>query len=490
MKIAFVASECAPFAKTGGLGDVVAGLSKALVRLGHEVRIIIPLYASVDRAKFNLAPLGASCVHMGNGEENWVGVQSGLLDNEVPVWFVEYDRFFGRAGLYHEASGEYSDNAFRFALLSKAAMQICKDQNFIPHVMHLHDWMTALVAAFLKTWDRVLSPLSHTASVLTIHNIGYQGIFHPSALGYIGIGPEYFNPNVLEDNGRINLLKAGIHFADALTTVSPTHAYELLSPIGGQGLAPYLNNRRGDLTGILNGVDYEHWDPSVDSYVPARYTPSDLSGKAICKAALQERFGLDVNMKVPLFGIVSRFASQKGFDLLRQALPWSLDGMNMQLVVLGIGDPETESFFSGLAARYPGRVGAYIGFSNEMSHLIEAGSDFFLMPSIYEPCGLNQSYSMRYGTLPIVRATGGLDDTVHNYDEATGAGTGFKFWDIDPYALYYCIGWAVATWYDRPHHIQQLRQQAMGQDFNWLDAARHYEFVYEHALKNRLSHAV
>ena len=298
MKITFVASECAPFAKTGGLGDVVAGLSKALVRLGHEVRIIIPLYASLDRAKFNLTPLGASCVHMGNGEENWVGVQSALLDNEVPVWFVEYDRFFGRAGLYHEASGEYSDNAFRFALLSKAAMQICKDQNFIPHVMHLHDWMTALVAAFLKTWDRVLSPLSHTASVLTIHNIGYQGIFHPSALGYIGIGPEYFNPNVLEDNGRINLLKAGIYFSDALTTVSPTHAYELLGPIGGQGLAPYLNNRRGDLTGILNGVDYEHWDPSVDSYVPARYTPSDLSGKAICKAALQERFGLDVNMNV------------------------------------------------------------------------------------------------------------------------------------------------------------------------------------------------
>jgi starch synthase len=215
-----------------------------------------------------------------------------------------------------------------------------------------------------------------------------------------------------------------------------------------------------------------------------------MSGKAICKATLQERFNLDFSPKVPILGIVSRFATQKGFNLLRAALPGVLDTMAVQVVVLGTGDKATEEFFHSLTARYPGRVGSYIGFSVEVSHLIEAGSDFFLMPSIYEPCGLNQSYSMRYGTLPIVRATGGLDDTVHNYVEATGAGTGFKFWDADSSALYYCIGWAVSTWYDRPHHIQTLRRQAMAQEFLWSDAARQYVLTYEHAVRNRRSHAV
>jgi starch synthase len=208
---------------------------------------------------------------MGAGEENWVGVHTARLEDEVPVWFVEYERFYGRPGLYGEASGEYLDNAYRFALLSKAALQICKDQNFAPHVMHVHDWMTSLVPAYLKTWDRILSPLSATASVLTIHNIGYQGTYDTSALSYIGLGSEHFNSQVMEDNGSINLLKTGIHFADAMTTVSPTHAHELLDPVGGMGLAPYLNNRRGDLCGILNGVDYEHWDPSVDPLIPARF---------------------------------------------------------------------------------------------------------------------------------------------------------------------------------------------------------------------------
>lgn len=489
MKLAFISSECAPFAKTGGLGDVVGALPKALVRLGHDVRIFIPLYGSIDRQKYGLEWEAGVCVHMGAGEENWVGVLKGSLDGEVPVYFIEYERFFGRAGIYGNPD-EYKDNAFRYSLLCKAALQVCKEQNWIPDVAHLHDWASAPAAAFLKTWDRVLSPLSETASVLTIHNIGYQGLFHPSAMKYMGLGPEYFNADTFEDHGRLNLLKGGIHFADAITTVSPTHAHEILDPVGGMGLAPYLNNRRGDLCGILNGVDYEHWNPETDKYIPATYSADEMSGKAICKAALQERFNLDFSPKVPILGIVSRFAEQKGFDLLRQALPSVMESMAVQLVVLGTGDKETESFFHNLTARYPGRVGSYIGFSVEMSHLIEAGSDFFLMPSRYEPCGLNQSYSMRYGTLPIVRATGGLDDTVHNYVEATGAGTGFKFWDADWAALYYCVGWAVSTWYDRPHHIQTLRRQAMAQEFLWADAARQYVLTYEHAIRNRRSHAV
>ena len=490
LKILFVSSECTPFAKTGGLADVVAALPKALRRLGHDARIVLPLYRSIDRAKYGIQHIGSSCVHMGQGEENWVGVHSAMLDGEVPVWFVEYERFFGRAGIYGEPSGEYQDNAWRFALLSKAALQLCKDFDFTPDITHAHDWMSALVPAFLKTWDNVLSPLSRTASVLTIHNIGYQGIYDASVFPYTGIGGEYLRGEVFENFGKINLLKGGIYFADGITTVSPTHAWEMLGPIGGQGLAPYLNSRRADFCGILNGVDYEYWNPAHDTLIPAQFSPDDLSGKAVCKAELQKRFGLEVRADLPVFGIVSRFAAQKGFDLLREALPGALSDMEMQVVVLGTGDKETEDFFHWLSATFPGRAGSYIGFSNEMSHLIEAGSDFFLMPSLYEPCGLNQSYSMKYGTLPIVRATGGLDDTVHNYDEATGAGTGFKFWEVSSGALYYTIGWAVATWFDRPQHIAQLRRQAMSQEFLWSDAARQYVMVYEHALRNKRSGAV
>jgi starch synthase len=488
LNIAFVSSECAPFVKTGGLGDVVGALPKSLNRLGHDARVFLPLYASINREKWGLENIGQACIHMGGGEENWVGIWRTLYEG-VTIYFIEFDKFYGRPGVYGNPE-EYADNAFRFALLPKAAMQLCKDFNWIPDVFHVHDWASALGAVFLKTWDRFGSPLSNTASVLTIHNIGYQGIFHANALNYFGVGADLFNPSVLEDNGRLNLLKAGIHFADAITTVSPTHAHEILEPAGGMGLAPYLNGRRGDVSGILNGVDYDDWNPETDKHLPATYSSDDLSGKLLCKAVLQERFGLAFDPKTPVFGIVSRFASQKGFDLIKAALPLALENMKIQVVVLGTGDKETELFFHEMTRRYPGKMGSYIGFSVEMSHLIEAGSDFFLMPSIYEPCGLNQSYSMRYGTLPIVRATGGLDDTVHNYDEQTGAGTGFKFWDIDSMALYYCIGWAVSTWYDRPQHIEKLRKQAMAQEFLWSDSAQEYLRVYRHAIRNRRSGAV
>lgn len=485
MRILFVASECAPYAKTGGLGDVIAALPKALRRLSHDVRVILPLYASIPRALHGVTFDGSACVHMGNGEENWIGLHSSKLDNEVPIWFVEYDRFYGRPGIYGDALGEYSDNAFRYALLCKAALQICKDRDFIPDVLHAHDWQSSLSALYLKTWDRILSPLSRTASVLTIHNIGYQGIYHANAFSYIGIGYEYFNPNCLEDHGNLNLLKSGIFFADALTTVSPTHAREILEPIGGCGLAPHLNRRRHDLSGILNGVDTDHWNPSTDHLLPARYTPDRLAGKAVCKRALQEYFFLNPQTEIPIFGIVSRFAQQKGFDLLREALPKALRQMSFQVAVLGSGDPSIENFFRWLSSIYPGRVGVFIGYSNDLSHLIEAGSDFFLMPSLYEPCGLNQMYSLKYGTLPIVRSTGGLNDTVENYDETTERGTGFKFDLPDAQALTNTIGWAVSTWFDRPTHIANLQQNAMRQNFPWSDTATAYEKVYARAIAKR-----
>jgi starch synthase len=490
LRVLFVASECTPYAKTGGLGDVVAGLSKALCQAGHDARVLIPLYSLIDRAEYNLTPASSVCVHMGGNREFWVGLYETKLDDTVPVWFLDYGSYFGRPGIYDGPFGHYYDNAHRFALLSKAALQIGKDRQWIPHVMHVHDWPSALVPVFLKTWDRILSPLSQTASVLTIHNIGYSGVYDANVLPFAGLGGQYLTPDIFEDHGKANLLKAGIYFADALTTVSPTHAKEILGSIGGMGLSPYLNNRRTDLFGILNGVDYLHWNPETDSQLPANYSAKDLGGKAVCKRALQEQFHLEATDKPPLFGIISRFAHQKGFSLLREALPTALDNMLLQLVVLGNGDPDTENFFRWLRSAYPGRVGTHIGFSTELSHLIEAGSDFFLMPSLYEPCGLNQIYSLKYGTLPVVRATGGLDDTVQNYSEATGDGTGFKFWEPSARALYYCIGWAVSTWFDRPQHIVTLRQQAMAQDFSWQGPARQYVEVYRHALRNRLAATV
>ena len=485
LRVLFISSECTPFAKTGGLGDVVAGLPKALRALGHDARVLIPLYSLIDRQKFDVKPSITACVHMGAAVEHWVGLYETKMDDIVPVWFLDYGAYFGRPGIYDGPGGHYMDNAFRFALLCKAALQICKDLNWIPHVMHVHDWPSALLPVFLKTWDRILSPLSDTASVLTIHNIGYPGVYNANVLPYCGLGPQYFTPDIFEDHGKANLLKSGIYFADALTTVSPTHAKEIREPIGGMGMAPFVNNRAADLFGILNGVDYSHWNPETDTHLPARFSTKNMRGKAVCKAALQKHFGLEQRADLPLFGIVSRFAHQKGFNLLRDALPAALSRMAMQFVVLGSGDSDTETFFRWLAYSYPGRVGAHIGFSIELSHLIEAGSDFFLMPSLYEPCGLNQIYSLKYGTLPVVRATGGLEDTVENYNEATGEGTGFKFLLPTPLALQNTIGWAVSTWFDRPQHITMLRQQAMAKNFSWEDSAKKYVDVYHHALDNK-----
>jgi starch synthase len=478
-RILFITSECTPLAQTGGLGDMVSGLSKALKKRGHDVRVVLPLYQSIDRAKHGVSFSRSCCVHFGRDEEVWVGIFEGSV-GEVPVWFIDYSRYFDGPSIY---DGE--EDSFRFGVLSKAALQVCKDTAWIPHIAHVHDWMTAMSAVFLKTWDRVLSPLSHTASVLTIHNIGYQGKFSPAVLPFYGLGGDYMAPDRFEDFGMINLLKAGIQYADAVTTVSPTYANEIRGPIGGMGLAPYLVNRSEHVFGILNGVDSEVWNPATDKYLPTRFSAENMAGKAACKKALQEHFGLTVDPKIPLFAIISRFAPQKGFDLIRGALPQAMRDMVMQVVVLGQGDPFTENFFRWLHGAYPKGANAHIGFEPGLSHLMEAGADFFIMPSLYEPCGLNQMYSSLYGALPLVRATGGLDDTVENYDEVAGSGTGFKFWEISGRALFYTIGWAVSTWYDRPHHYAAMQQRGMTKDFTWGLSARQYENVYEHALKQR-----
>lgn len=485
LKIAFIAAECVPYVKTGGLADVVGALPKALRELGHQPIIILPKYSTIDAQRFGLqhylSPLG---VWMGNTQE-WCTVYTTDLAG-VPVFFIEFNKYFDRWGLYHDANfNDYQDNARRFGFFSRAALQLCRDMGFAPDIVHIHDWHTALGAAYLKIWHWNDPLLGRAASVLTIHSNTHQGVYHAECYDYLGLQWSNFTADKFEDYGRVNLLKGGIVYADMVNTVSPTYANETRTPAGGFGLAPYLNDKGENYVGILNGVDYSLWDPSIDKLIPARYTAQDLSGKAICKAALQKRMDLEVNPALPIVGVVSRLVDQKGLGLLAQTIEAIVTNMQVQFAILGSGDKGLEHFYGTLPGRLPGRIGSYIGYSDELSHWIEAGADFFIMPSLSEPCGLNQIYSLCYGTLPIVRATGGLDDTVVQYDEASGTGTGFKFFDASPSAIYYAVGWAVSTYFDRPQQMRQLQQSAMQQRYSWADSAREYVQVYQRALANK-----
>lgn len=487
LKIAMIASECVPYVKTGGLADVVGSLPRVLQALGHDVIVVIPKYAAVDTARHKLRPYFQSMgVWMGDTLE-WCSVH--LANNgATPVFFIEMEKYFNRWGLYHDADfNDYLDNPRRFGFLTRAGLQLCKDTGFSPDIIHVHDWHTALGAAYLKIWHWNDPVLEKAASLLTIHNLAYQGVYPAENINYLGLQWGNFVSTKFEDHGKINFLKGGIVYADMVNTVSPTYAIETRTPEGGYGLAPYLNDKGENYIGILNGVDYEAWNPATDRLIPARYTRDDLSGKAVCKSELQARFMLDIDPGIPVIGVVSRFVPQKGLDLLAQVIERIVADMRVQFVILGSGDKGMEWFFGGLPARYPGRIGSYIGLNNELAHQIEAGSDFFLMPSIYEPCGLNQMYSLKYGTLPIVRATGGLEDTVQQYDERTGSGTGFKFQAADGNAVYYTIGWAVSTFYDRPHHIQEMIKTAMAQDFSWERSACQYVEAYERAIDTKES---
>lgn len=488
LKILFISSECVPFAKTGGLGDVVGSLPIALKQLGHDVRVVIPKYGFIDAVKHGVRhEFGPMGVWMGNTEE-WCNVHMSSIggDAGVPVYLIEFNLFFERGGIYHDSDfNDYLDNPRRFAFLSRAALQLCADMKFKPDIVHVHDWQSALAPAYLKIWHWDHPVLGNAASVLTIHNIVYQGIYPRTHYNYIGLGWQNFTWDKLECFGEINFLKGGVVYADMVNTVSPGYARETLTPEGGCGLAPYLNDIRDRYTGILNGADYHEWDPETDKLIPSRFSAGDLSGKRECKRALQKRMDLVQDPDIPVIGVISRFVSQKGLELLAKRIEKIVYDMKVQFAILGAGDKGLEWFFGGLPARHGGRIGAFIGYNNELSHLITAGSDFFLMPSLYEPCGLTQLHAMKYGTLPIVRATGGLDDTVVNYDEKTGEGTGFKFWEPSDHAVYYAAGWAVSTYYDRKPHMQKLVQNAMAQDYSWEKSAKEYEKLYDKAIRRK-----
>jgi starch synthase len=487
MNILMITSECSPYAKTGGLADVVPALSKALIKAGHSVKIVMPKYAQINATHYGLnTELGSLGVWMGNSLE-WCSVL-GTQSNKLPVYFIESKKYYDRWGLYHDANfSDYPDNPLRFAFLARAALQYCIDSNYPVDIVHAHDWQAALAPAYLKIWHWNDALLGNAASLLTIHNIAYQGVYSAEHYNYLGLQWGNFTSDKFEDHGRVNFLKGGIQYADLVNTVSPTYANETRTPEIAFGLAPYLNNKGGNYLGILNGVDYEEWDPVHDPLIPVNFSKDDLAGKAACKAHLQNRFNLEIAPQIPIIACVSRLVAQKGLSMLATTLDAILDNMLVQFVVLGTGERDLEGYFSDLAGRYPGRVGTHIGYHNELAHWIEAGADFFVMPSLYEPCGLNQIYSLRYGTIPIVRATGGLDDTVNQYDESSGQGTGFKFWDATPSAVYYTIGWAVSTYFDRPDHIQRMIQAGMTMDFSWEASAREYEAAYLRALTNKRS---
>lgn len=489
MKIAFLASEAVPFVKSGGLADVVGALPKAMAARGHEVIVILPKYQMINSEHWRLEPfINPLGVWMGDGEE-WCSTSACPVGN-VQYYFIESNKYFDRHGIYHDAEFEdYRDNARRFGFFTRAGLQLCRDAGFAADIIHAHDWQTALAPAYLKVWHWDDPVIGRAASVLTIHNIAHQGKYDRADYEHLGLHWHNFTADRFEDFGGINMLKGGIYFADMVTTVSPTYADETRGEVGGNGLGEVLCNKGDRYWGILNGADYDHWDPAIDPLIPRQYRPRAKTGKRVCKKALQERLGLEPAADIPLIGVVGRFVDQKGFDLLAESIEWIIGSMRVQIAILGAGEKELEWTFGPLPGRYPGRIGSYIGYNEELAHWIEAGADFLLMPSRFEPCGLNQLYSLKYGTLPIVRATGGLNDTVIQYDERTGKGTGFKFLLPTAQAVYDTVGWAVSTYYDRPKHMKKMIAAAMAEDFSWNRSAAAYEHAYAKAIEIRRSGA-
>jgi starch synthase len=446
--------------------------------------VLLPRYYGVDRSKLEIVqgPLGA----LTESGEEWAGVyKSYLPGSTVEVYFLDHERFFGREGIYgSKAEPDFADNPERFAYLCRAAFQLCRKLGWFPDIMHAHDWPSSLVPVFLRNDER-LGEFAKTASVLTIHNLGYQGIYPKESFLSLRLPWDLFHNAGFEFFDKVNLLKAGILSADCLTTVSPSYAREIQTPDSGFGLDALLRFRSSDLIGILNGVDLDEWNPETDLHIPARYSASKMDGKDACKASLQKEFGLSVSADKPLVGMVARLTEQKGVGELFGPLYGSAyricADMDMQFAIVGSGEKWCEDELKSLTGRLP-NFRAKVGFDERFAHLIEAGSDFFLMPSRYEPCGLNQMYSLRYGTLPIVHRTGGLSDTVENYNQETGAGTGFMFDNLTPRAVYDTVGWAVWAWYNRRDHIKAMRDRAMDRRFTWDHSAAEYSKLYERSL--------
>jgi len=479
VRILFVASEGLPFAKTGGLADVIEALPKALVAQGHEVAVVLPRYRGTNTTALVMPsvtiPLG--------GRLRFPSVTDGTVISGVRYFFVEDADYFDRDGLYGGVAGDYPDNAERYSELSRVAIEIAK-HIWPPDVIHCHDWQSALVPLLLRTSYGDDPLVRDIPVVFTIHNMGYHGLFGREALERAGIPAGLFHPAGIEFFGSVNFLKGGLVYSDYLTTVSRKYAQEIQTREYGYGLDGVVRTRADRLVGILNGVDYTAWNPTKDSLIAANYSAKDLSGKQICKQALLELFGLPPeHLTKPMIGIVSRFADQKGFDLIAEKAH-ELMHEDLVLVVLGTGERKYEKLFRALADAYPGRVGVKIAYDNTMAHQIEAGADMFLMPSRYEPCGLNQIYSLKYGTVPIVRATGGLDDTIEQFDLEQGTGTGFKFTEYTGTAMMKAVRQALHLFVDE-RIWKRIQLNGMSKDFSWKASAIEYVMVYTAAREVR-----
>jgi starch synthase len=472
VKILFVASEMAPYAKTGGLADVMAALPRQLHRAGHDVRVVLPLYDKIDTSKARFEAIHDLEIPLGAHRYAAKLVRSG---SEPPVWFIHCPALYARGALYTNDADEHR----RFLALCFGALLACRRTGFAPDVVHGNDWQSALLPLILRELFRGRDPLfARTATLLTIHNLNYQGTFRASVLPDTNLAgaAHAFHQDQLRD-GRVNFLLHGILYAGGVSTVSPTYAREIQTPEHGAGLDPFLRARTTTVVGILNGVDYDEWSPERDRHLAHRYSAAELGGKERNKEALLNALGLRYVPGVPVIGIVSRLAGQKGFHLLDQVMPDLLHRHGFQLVVLGSGEPHLEAMFTRFQQAFPRQVCFYKGFSEPLAHRIEAGADMFLMPSRYEPCGLNQMYSLRYGTVPIVHRTGGLADTVRPWNPRTGEGTGFAFEHHDAPGVRWGVEAALAAYRDTGAW-RRLVQNGMAQDFSWGKQAKLYEQVY------------
>lgn len=486
MRMVFVASEGVPYSKTGGLADVVGALPKALAASGYEVEVLLPRYRMTKPGR-PLPQLKSLTIPLSSGFK-FASIQDGGESSGVRHYLVDCPEFFDREGLYQKEGQDYPDNHLRFAAFSLAALEFMKRSASPPDIVHCHDWQSALVPIYLRNLYQGAGFFEKTSVVFTIHNLGYQGHFPPHILPQISLHAGLFNIEGLEFYGKVNLLKGGIVFSDFITTVSRKYAEEIQTPEFGCGLEGVLKSRSGRLAGILNGVDYDAWDPATDKLIAANYTPEDLKGKEACKKALLEKMGVaKPALDRPIIGIVSRFAAQKGFDLIA-GIAEELMAMDLYIVALGTGEPQYEELFRALTKKYPDKFLVKVAYDNTLAHQIEAGSDMFLMPSRYEPCGLNQIYSLKYGTVPVVRATGGLDDTIQAINGK--GGTGFKFAEYSPDALLATIRRAAET-YRQSKVWRQLMLNGMRKDFSWVASAKEYAKIYQtlHRAKVRVKAA-
>ncbi len=479
LRVLLISSEVEPFAKTGGLADVAGALPKALETLGHDVRVLMPKYRGVERhATLSTA---VSRVRVPIGERTTEGaLLEGRMGRGIPIYFLAHDHYYDRPALYGGGEGDYLDNCERFVFFCRGSIEAIRAIGWTPQVIHANDWQSALVPVYLETLFAGDPAVGGIGTLFTIHNLAYQGAFWHFDMPMTGLGWDLFTPAGLEFYGKLNFLKGGLVFSDVLNTVSKTYAEEIQTPEFGCGLEGVLQYRRADLHGVLNGIDYAVWDPATDREIVKPYSADDLAGRAACKTALAEEMELEGD-GAPIVGIVSRLAAQKGLDLVLEALPTLVDA-GFQFAVLGAGEPKIEQAFAEAATSLRGRLGIRTGFDAGLARRIYAGSDMFLMPSRYEPCGLGQMISMRYGTIPIVRRTGGLADTVTEVKPARRTGTGFGFSETTARALIEAAMRALAA-YREPVLWRQLQRSAMAEDFSWQASAKEYVALYRKAAK-------